>query len=188
MTIYHTHHIIPRHMGGTDDPSNLVKLTVEEHAEAHRKLYEEHGQRGDYLAWKALSGQIGKEEILYERSRLGASQPGEKNAMWGKTHSDEAKRKMSETRKGVKLSEEHKAKISASHKKRDSFYWTGKTLSDEHKNNLSKATKGIPKSEETRAKMKQNALSRPKHPCPSCGKKMDAGNLTRHMKKCTTYS
>ena len=117
MTIYHTHHIIPRHMGGTDDPSNLVKLTVEEHAEAHRKLYEEHGQRGDYLAWKALSGQIGKEEILYERSRLGASQPGETNAMWGKTHSDEAKRKMSETRKGVKLSEEHKKSMSIAQKK-----------------------------------------------------------------------
>lgn len=104
-------------MGGTDDPSNLVKLTVEEHAEAHRKLYEEHGQRGDYLAWKALSGQIGKEEILYERSLLGASQPGEKNAMWGKTHTDEQKAKWSKERKGVKLSEDHKKNMSIAQKK-----------------------------------------------------------------------
>ena len=39
MTIYHVHHIVPRHMGGTDNPENLVKLTVEEHAMAHLKLY-----------------------------------------------------------------------------------------------------------------------------------------------------
>lgn len=40
----HKHHIIPRHMGGTDDPSNLVELTVEKHAEAHRQLYEQYGK------------------------------------------------------------------------------------------------------------------------------------------------
>jgi hypothetical protein len=32
----HKHHIIPKHMGGTDDSDNLVELTIEEHAEAHR--------------------------------------------------------------------------------------------------------------------------------------------------------
>ena len=73
MSIYtHKHHIIPRHMGGTDDPSNLVELTIEEHAEAHRKLYEEHGCWQDKLAWHGLSGRIGKEEILREKSRQGA--------------------------------------------------------------------------------------------------------------------
>lgn len=51
----HWHHIIPRHMGGTDDPSNLVELTVEEHAEAHRKLYEEQGHWQDYVAWQGLA-------------------------------------------------------------------------------------------------------------------------------------
>ena len=51
-------------MGGTDDPSNLVELTIEEHAEAHRKLYEEHGMEEDKIAWMGLSGQIGKEEII----------------------------------------------------------------------------------------------------------------------------
>ena len=66
MTIYHNHHIIPRHMGGTDDPSNIVKLTVEEHAEAHRKLYEEHGLKEDWLAWKGLLGIFSKQDILYE--------------------------------------------------------------------------------------------------------------------------
>ena len=68
MTIYHNHHIIPRHLGGSDDPSNLVSLTVEEHALAHKKLYEEHGLKEDYLAWKGLEGLIGKEEICAEIS------------------------------------------------------------------------------------------------------------------------
>ena len=29
----HKHHIIPKHMGGNDDPSNLIELTVEEQSE-----------------------------------------------------------------------------------------------------------------------------------------------------------
>lgn len=58
----HWHHILPKHAGGTDHPDNLVLLTVEEHAEAHRILYEEHNRWQDYLAWQMLSGQIGKEE------------------------------------------------------------------------------------------------------------------------------
>ena len=33
-----THHIIPRCMGGTDDPTNLVDLTAEEHYVAHQLL------------------------------------------------------------------------------------------------------------------------------------------------------
>lgn len=32
------HHIIPKHMGGTDDESNLVLLTVAEHVQAHYLL------------------------------------------------------------------------------------------------------------------------------------------------------
>jgi len=64
MTIYHNHHIIPKHMGGTDDPSNLVRLTVEEHAEAHQKLYEEYGNYKDYAAWRGLSGYMKKQEII----------------------------------------------------------------------------------------------------------------------------
>lgn len=50
-------------MGGTDDPFNLVKLTVEEHAEAHRLLFEKYNKWEDELAWKGLSKLIGKEEI-----------------------------------------------------------------------------------------------------------------------------
>ena len=55
-------------MGGSDDESNLVILTIEEHAEEHRRLYEEHGCWQDYCAWISLSGQIPKAEINRLRS------------------------------------------------------------------------------------------------------------------------
>ena len=64
MTIYHRHHIIPKHAGGTDDPSNIVLLTVEEHAEAHKKLYEEYGKWQDLCAYKVLIKEIGQEEAV----------------------------------------------------------------------------------------------------------------------------
>lgn len=60
----HRHHIIPKHIGGTDDPSNLVELTIEEHADAHRVLYEQHGRWQDYVAWKGLLGLITEEERM----------------------------------------------------------------------------------------------------------------------------
>lgn len=64
MKLTHKHHIVPEYMGGSDDPSNIIELTIEEHAEAHRKLYEQHGNWQDFIAWKALSGTIGKDEII----------------------------------------------------------------------------------------------------------------------------
>jgi hypothetical protein len=57
------HHIIPRHAGGTDEPSNMKEVgSLEEHSEEHRKLYEQYGRWQDKVAWKALSGQIPFEE------------------------------------------------------------------------------------------------------------------------------
>ena len=41
------HHIIPRSMGGTDDESNLILLTVEEHFVAHDLLYHYYRENGD---------------------------------------------------------------------------------------------------------------------------------------------
>lgn len=103
----HKHHIIPRHAGGTDDPENLVYLTIEQHAEAHRLLYEEHGRWQDYYAWQGLSGQIGKEEMIAaiyknRKTRLGA------------ILTEETKEKISMAKLGSKLTEDHKEKISKS--------------------------------------------------------------------------
>ncbi len=113
MNIYHKHHIIPRHLGGTDDPSNLIELTIAEHAEAHRCLYEEHGRWQDKLAWQALSGQIGKDDIIKAKLQAaGSIHKGKPSHRRGKKLSEETRRKMSEARRGKTKSQETKKKIS----------------------------------------------------------------------------
>ncbi len=125
----HKHHKIPRHAGGTDDPSNLVELTVEEHAEAHKKLWEEHGCWQDELAWKALSGIIGKEEIIKLSQSKGGKLGAEKVidiygterirklglSNHGMKHSKEERLAKSIRQKNIPKSKEHKEKISKAH-------------------------------------------------------------------------
>lgn len=88
----HKHHIIPKHAGGTDDESNLIELTIEEHAEAHRILYETHGRWQDRVAWLSLSGIMNDQERIYEI--LKNSNPG------GYKHTEQAKQKLSLLRLG----------------------------------------------------------------------------------------
>lgn len=53
-------------MGGTDDPNNLKEVTLEEHAQAHKELYEKYGHWQDKFAWLGLSGQLGPKEKVIE--------------------------------------------------------------------------------------------------------------------------
>ncbi len=66
----HKHHIIPRHMGGTDDPSNIIEVTVEQHAELHFALYLECGRWQDYIAAHGLAGLISSEEAHRQATSL----------------------------------------------------------------------------------------------------------------------
>ena len=102
MDIYtHKHHIIPRHAGGTDDPSNIVELTIEEHAQAHERLYEEHGHDQDRVAARMLRGQISHYDAFIEmvrrpkseahKKKLSDAVSGEKNGRYGKSNSDKQK-------------------------------------------------------------------------------------------------
>ena len=96
-------------MGGTDDPSNLERLTVEEHAEAHRLLFEQYNSKFDYIAYMVLSKQIGQEEANYMKllgpknwtkegkqrlSDLAKARVGKKNGFYGKSHTEETKQKL----------------------------------------------------------------------------------------------
>ena len=72
-------------MGGDDSAENLIELTVEEHAEAHKKLYEEHGKWEDYLAWQGLAKIMSGEELikrmLSEAGKKGAAQNYKRKGM-----------------------------------------------------------------------------------------------------------
>lgn len=60
---------------------------------------------------------------------------GEKSYWYGKTLSDETRKKISRSNTGNTQSDETRKKISEN----NTHYWKGKTLSDEHKQNLSKS-------------------------------------------------
>jgi hypothetical protein len=93
----HKHHIVPRHVGGPDLPNNIVELSVTEHAEAHRLLYEQHGRWQDKIAWLGLSGRIGKEKIIQMKCQY---------ANLGKKHSKDHIEKCRKTRLGRKQSKD----------------------------------------------------------------------------------
>ncbi len=123
--IWHNHHIIPKHMGGTDSSDNLIRVNISMHAFLHKCLYEEYGNWQDEIAWKALSGQITNAEInneIRKKRMIG-------NKIWkNRKHSDESKKKMGPA-KGTKFTKEHKKKLSDARKKRITKQSTKEKLS-----------------------------------------------------------
>jgi len=66
-------------MGGTDHPSNIAHLTPEEHAKAHKQLWEQDGRWQDYCAWQGLAKlSTGKEHhwlVMSEKSKASWKDP-----------------------------------------------------------------------------------------------------------------
>lgn len=176
------HHILPKCLGGTDDASNLVRLTAEEHFVAHQllvKIYPD--SKGITYAAFAMGNKNNKKygwlRRLYSSKLTGVPRPdhalkvsGENNGMYGKTHSESARARVSEFAKqrvgsknpmfGVKHSEESLAKI------------RGRVVSDKQK-------------------LKQSVLmkSKPVVVCPHCGKEGKGGNMVRyHFENCISPS
>ena len=120
---YEKHHIIPRSLGGTDEVSNLVKLTARQHFIAHlilSKMFK--GQSSikmHHAAWNMVNRDKGirtnsrtYEELRKKRSELlSVMFAGENNPMYGKTLTDEHKQAISSKLKGKPKTEEHAAKV-----------------------------------------------------------------------------
>lgn len=156
----HKHHIVPKHAGGTDDPTNIIELTVEEHAEAHRILYEKYGRKGDFWAWQGLSGRIGKDEImrqiLSENGKKSCS-PGGYIAEVGRYkggQTNKASGHMSNLGKQITSDKTHQAKAGRAGGKVSGYLYGPANA------------------------RKTNSL---RYTC-SCGKQMSPGNLGRHIK------
>lgn len=116
-----------------------------------------------------------------ERKRRSETQKGEKNPFFGKHLSYEAKRKISEAKKGKSLSEETRRKLSEIRKGKhlseetrrkiseakkgkytgENHPMYGKHFSEEHKKKISEALKGKSLSEETRRKLSDAQNKRP---------------------------
>lgn len=107
--IMHKHHVIPRHewkirfgnLKGFNSFDNVVWLTIEQHAEAHKLLYELNSSHFDLCAYKILSAlSRGDTE---EVRRISATEVNRGNQYAkGKRHirSEEYRNKMSESMRG----------------------------------------------------------------------------------------
>lgn len=120
------HHIIPKCLGGTNKKENLADLTAEEHYLAHQLLVRIHpGERKLVFALNAMY-------ISKEGRKLTIREFG-----WIRRKVSEETRKML---LGTKASEEAKKKMSEARKGKPSPL-RGVTISDSHRENLKKARK-----------------------------------------------
>ena len=95
-------------MGGSDDPSNLIEVTIEEHAELHLDLYLTHGKVEDYIAYNMLSGKTEEGERArrlmcseYMKNRIISEETKEKMRQGvGRLHTPEVYAKRSKTMTG----------------------------------------------------------------------------------------
>ena len=161
------HHIIPKCMGGTDNLTNIVKLTPEEHYVAHQllvKIYPNNRKlvyaairmtgKGAYnrktnnklYGWlKQRRSEIGQSDDHKLKNSL--ANCGEKNHMYGKTHTNEIKKRLSIINTGRVMPEEIKRKISAT--------LMGREVSTETREKISKIHKGKVTSDETKRKISE---------------------------------
>jgi hypothetical protein len=190
----HKHHIIPRHAGGTDDPDNLVELTIEEHAEAHRALYEQYGRVQDKRAWLGLAKIMSGEEIITEILKSPKTEEHKRNiskalkgrpAPWaigntnasvlaGRPRSEETKKKIGDANRG-RLRKDLIGNTYATALK-------GRKKSKEH---LEAVTKAL-NTKEVKDKISATWANRPIVKCPHCGLEGKQGhNMNRyHFDNC----
>ena len=137
--IYHNHHIIPKYrckeIGiDPDFEGNLIRLTQTEHAEAHIRRYKIYGRKEDLWAANMISS-----------GKIWADFSGKNHPMYGRKHSQETRKKISESKKGKKQSLETIEKRVSKLR--------GKKHSPESIKNFSESQKGHTVSTETRKKI-----------------------------------
>ena len=165
--VYHErHHIIPKCIGGGNETENLIDLFAREHFIAHKLLAKENPKNKELIyAWWCMATANGKhtddaykltpEEYEEIRTMYSKSVTGENNPMFGKIHSVETRRKISENHADVSgennpnygkpRSDETKQKLSELRKGKftgedNPFY--GKKHTEEAKQKMSEERKG----------------------------------------------
>jgi hypothetical protein len=147
------HHIIPKSLGGGNEPKNLVKLTAREHFICHWLLTKMVSDtKNKYKMWNAFSCMIYRENDNQHRYKITSKKfeaikktgaiiksktwskqgnpmfgnRGESNPLFGKKQTPEHIEKLRQTKIGRKRSEESK--------KKQSMTTRGRTQTEEHVN------------------------------------------------------
>lgn len=141
-----SHHIVPRSMGGSDDPDNLISLSPADHFFAHLLLAKIHkGPMSSALFLMSSAGSasargnkakrwaydFAKKSMASEKRKL----VGPLNPFYGMSHSEETKSKISKNRTGKMTGDNHFAYGVPSPLR-------GRSLPNETKLKISKANSG----------------------------------------------
>jgi hypothetical protein len=211
------HHIQPRSLGGADTADNLVELTAREHFICHwlltkmtagedrykminalrmMRAEKEGQQRYDTAITSRVYETIKKEYAKLQSERFS----GKNNPMYGRTHTEEAKRAIKEKNTGKKLTEEQVARQVAAQtgRKRSPFSEEWRAKMSESKQGEKNNRYGIQVSEETKQKIREKAIGRkqseetirkkadairgktkPKKLCPHCGEMIAVNTYSR---------
>jgi len=198
------HHIIPKSHGGSNDKSNLVRLSAREHFVAHWLLWRIYRDSSMALAFSSFRGyrnikgyfnSYGFEEARKAHSevmknckhRLGHKTNEDTKILLsiankGYKHTKEAIEKIRQAGTGKKISDEQKIKISMIHK--------GKKLSNDTKTKISLAKKGkkmkeLSNDHKLKISFRKTGASYRKSECPHCNKSGGINAMARyHFDNC----
>ena len=221
-----SHHIVPRSLGGGDEPNNLVNLTAREHFVCHWLLVKmttgkEHHQMLNALRMMRAEKQGQQryntkitarvyESIKQEYAELQSKQfTGTGNGMFGKHHTQEAKDKIRQKNLGKKLTpeqieklkkattgkkkppitEEHRAKLSVAKQGENNNMW-GKTQSDDTRKKIGDKLRGRKQTEEEKLarSLANMGKKREKRLCSYCNQHIAVNGYARwHGDRCNRH-
>jgi 5-methylcytosine-specific restriction endonuclease McrA len=159
------HHIIPKCMNGSNDSSNLVALTANEHYIAHLLLVKMYPKNESL--WYAANMMANRNNKEYAWTKKNHAKIVSRDKL-GFNHTDEAKKKMKNAIANRWIdnpegfAEEQRRRSARPKNKKDGYF---QPKSEKHAKNISEA-----------------ALKRDRHACPHCGKLITKANINNHMK------
>ena len=143
---FERHHIVPKSMGGGDNPENIVRLTAREHYLVHWMLFKIYKNKQTLFAWYRMT-----------HSRDGIERYTSRTFEYAKKYKA---KQMSEMFTGIELTKEHTEKLSQAKKGktyeeigRDESPLKGRKLSDDHKKKVSDSSRGRRHSESTKKQL-----------------------------------
>jgi hypothetical protein len=196
-------------MFGRDVSGELNPMYGKTHTdETRKKQSKKRGNKKRYVVTdehRKIFSKTHKNKIVSKETRLKISEAkkgqniGELNPMFGKTHTDEVKLKISKANKGYVPSEETRLKISKANKgyvpSEETRLKISKSLkgrkrakfSEEWKKKISEANKGRKMSKESKDKLiaTKTGMKYKESVCPHCNKIGRGGNMKRyHFENC----